>query len=163
MLYQIRQKIFSFGDDFTIRNGNGEEVLVVKGKVFSLGNKLRINNMQGEELYYIEQKLFKLLPQYTVYANGQEVASVKKEFAFFKNSFHIESIYGNFTMDGNFFAHDFEILKNGQLAATISKKWFSFSDTYGVEISDNENQPFILALVIVIDQVLHDSDGSKNR
>ena len=32
------------------------------------------------------------------------------------------------------------------------------SDTYGVDIADDEDYGFILALVIVIDQVLHDDE-----
>jgi uncharacterized protein YxjI len=42
--------------------------------------------------------------------------------------------------------------------ADVSKKWFSLSDTYGIEVYDTENTEFILALAIVIDQVLHDND-----
>lgn len=39
--------------------------------------------------------------------------------------------------------------------AQVSKEWFVFSDTYGVEVSDEENQVLILAIVIVLDEVLY--------
>jgi len=52
-------------------------------------------------------------------------------------------------------------MKNGVPVAVVSKKFFSFSDTYGVDIADNENHAFILALVIVIDQVLHDNENNN--
>jgi hypothetical protein len=38
------------------------------------------------------------------------------------------------------------------VVGTISNASFSLADTYGVEIAINEDQAFILALVIVIDQ-----------
>jgi len=42
--------------------------------------------------------------------------------------------------------------------ATISKKFFSLADTYGVEVAANEDQAFILALAIVIDQVIDENE-----
>jgi uncharacterized protein YxjI len=156
MRYEVRQKIFSFGDSFTIKNEYGHEVYRVRGKVFSFGNKLTIETMSGEELIYIEQQLFKFLPEYTIYMNGSPAAKVKKEFAFFTPRFCINSTMGNYEMVGEIFSHEFQITKDGRPVAEISKQWLSFSDTYGVDVSDSENQAFMLALVIVIDQVLHE-------
>ena len=45
--YQIRQKIFSFGDKFTITDEIGQPVLIVRGKVFSLARKLALEDMSG--------------------------------------------------------------------------------------------------------------------
>jgi uncharacterized protein YxjI len=156
MRYQIRQRVFSFGDSFTIKDGYGNDAFRVRGKVFSLGNKLTIESLNGEELVYIEQQLFKFLPQYTIYMGGSDVATVRKEFTFFTPRFQIESVYGSYEMEGEIFSHEFQILKNGRVVAAVSKAWFSLSDTYGAEISDSEDQAFMLAMVIVIDQVLHD-------
>lgn len=161
MRYQIRQKIFSFGDSFTIKDDLDQDRFLVKGKVFSLGDKLRIEDVFGNELLYIEQQLMRFLPEYYIFSGEQQMARVKKELSFFKSRFVIDSSMGEFEMNGDFFSHDFEILKNGAVVAVVSKKWFSFSDTYGVEISDEENQAFIIALVIVIDQVLHDNKNNR--
>ncbi len=160
MRYQIRQKIFSFGDNFTIKDESGQDNYIVRGKVFSFGDKLKIEDMHGNELVYIEQQLFRFLPEYNIFAGGQHMAMVKKEFTFFKPKFIINSQLGAYEIEGDIFSHDFTILKNGMIVAVVSKQWFSFSDTYGVDISGNEDQAFMLALVIVIDQVLHDD---KNR
>jgi uncharacterized protein YxjI len=46
--YQIRQRIFSFGDKFTIKDEQGQGVFAVRGKVFSLGRKLVLEDMAGE-------------------------------------------------------------------------------------------------------------------
>ncbi|WP_304943498.1 LURP-one-related family protein [Vallitalea guaymasensis] len=50
-------------------------------------------------------------------------------------------------------------MKNGNIVATVSKEFFSFSDTYGVDVNDNEDYGFIIALVIVIDQIIHDNNN----
>jgi len=39
--------------------------------------------------------------------------------------------------------------------ATVSKRWFSWTDTYGVEIADGEEDVLILATAVVIDMVCH--------
>lgn len=163
MRYVVKQRIFSFGDSFTIRDEAGNDHFLVKGKVFTFGDKLRIYDMQDRELVYIEQKLFRFLPEYRIYFSGQPVAIVKKEFSFFKPRFHIESTMGEYVVQGSFWGMEFEIFKDGQKVAQVSKKWFSWSDTYGVEIADNENAPFMLALVIVLDQVLHDNKNNNNN
>jgi len=158
MKYLVKQKVFSFRDSFTIKNEFGEECFRVIGKIFSFGNKLHLTDLQGNELYYIEQKIFRFLPEYTIYRDGVPVAQVKKNFTFFRPSFDITSVYGNYNISGNLWAYDFSIFKNGSPVAVISKQWFSFSDTYGVSIDDREDAAFILALVIVLDQIYHDGD-----
>ncbi|MDR5658495.1 hypothetical protein RH915_03230 [Serpentinicella sp. ANB-PHB4] len=52
--------------------------------------------------------------------------------------------------------------KNGKYVASVNKKWLSFADTYMTDIADDEDQPFMLALVIVIDQVLHDRNHNNH-
>ena len=161
MRYQVRQKIFSFRDSYTIKDECGVDRYLVSGEVFSFGHKLRIEDMNGSEIVYIQQKIFSFMPEYNIYFKGQMVATVKKEFTFFTPKFYIESSMGNYVMEGEIFSHEFEILKNGNSVASISKEWFAFSDSYGADISDSENQPFMLALVIVIDSVLYDNKDNN--
>jgi uncharacterized protein YxjI len=162
MKFYIREKIFSIGDKFSIKDVSGSDVFNVEGRIFSMGNKLRIYDMFNNEIVYIEQKLFKLLPEYNIYLDGKYAAKVKKEFTFFSNRFDIDSIMGNFDIEGDFFAHDFSIMKNGSTVAVINKKWVSWGDTYEINIDEQENYAFILAMVIVIDQVLHDNKNRNN-
>lgn len=159
MKYYIKQKFFSIGDKFNIFDENERTVYRVEGQVFSFGNKLRIYDTQDFEVAYIEQKLFKFLPEYHIHMNDIQVARVKKNFTFLSHSFEITSNFGDYSLSGDFLGHDFSITKEGLgTVATVSKKWVSATDSYEISISDNENQGFMLALVIVIDQVLHDND-----
>jgi uncharacterized protein YxjI len=80
MKYLIRQKIFSFRDSFTIKNEFNEDCFKVYGKILTIGNKLFLTDMHDRELFYIEQRLLRFLPEYTIYQNGVEVATVKKRF-----------------------------------------------------------------------------------
>lgn len=156
MKFQIKQKIFSLGDGFKIKNDAGEDVYSVKSQLLSIGKKLKILDLSGNELCNIEQKLLKFMPEYKILISGQEIATVKKKFSLLKNNFTIDSTSGNFTVDGNFTGHEFTIRNGNTVVAMISKKFFSMSDTYGVEIDDGQDQVVGLALAIVIDMVCHD-------
>ena len=46
--YQIREKIFSIGDAFKIKDENGDEVFAVRSKFFSIGDKLTFEDMSGK-------------------------------------------------------------------------------------------------------------------
>ncbi len=46
--YQIREKIFSIGDQFSIKDEMGQDVYTVRSKIFSVGNKLVIEDMAGK-------------------------------------------------------------------------------------------------------------------
>ena len=57
MRYMMKQKLFSWGDDFTIKNEAGEPVFFVDGRAFSIGEKLSFHDMQKNELAFIRQRL----------------------------------------------------------------------------------------------------------
>jgi uncharacterized protein YxjI len=162
MRYQIREKLFSFTDDFAIKNQYDEPIFNVSGKFLSIGHKLNLEDLNGNQLYYMEQKLFKFLPEYYIYDSlGNQVARVKKQFTFFTPKFEIESTHGSYELNGDILDHDFEITKNNSVCAIISKQWFSLACTYGVDINENEDQAFILSLIIILDKVMDDQKRSN--
>jgi len=161
MRVNIRQKIFSFGDKFSVNAEDGSPIIFVEGKVFSIGNKLNVYDAHGDELFYIEQKVFKLLPEYRIFSLGEEVAFLKKEFSFLKPKINISSAYGTFRIEGNFLGYNFNIIKDGEIVGAVSKKFVAFSDSYTLDIFEDENIPFLITLTIVIDQILHDNDNNK--
>lgn len=162
MKYLIRQKIFSFGDKFTIKNEFNEDCYQVIGKVFSIGNKLFLNDMEGRELFFIQQKLMKLMPEYHLIKGEDIVAVVKKKLTFLKARFEITSTTGHYTIQGSPFGYNFQIFKDNRVVATVSKQFFAMADTYGIDISDSEDQAMMIALVIVIDQIIHEDNSGTN-
>lgn len=162
MRYQMRQKLLSWGGDFTIQDATGRDAFFVDAKALSIGKKLSFQDMQGRELVFIEQKLFRWGPTYEIQRDGQVFATVKKElFTFFKDKFEVDVPGPNdYHVEGNLLDYEYTFTRpqNG-VVATISKKFFSWSDSYGVDIVDGEDDVLILATAVVIDQVSH--DGKK--
>ncbi|HEX2832396.1 MAG TPA: LURP-one-related family protein [Thermoanaerobaculia bacterium] len=157
MRYVMKQKVFSFGDDFMIRDAEGRDVFFVDGKAFSFGDQLSIRDLSGNEFARIRQRLLSWGPTYEIDRNDTLLAVVKKElFTFFHCRFTVD-VEGpdDLQAGGDFFEHEYQFTRGGTPVATVSKQWFSWSDTYGVDVADDEDQLLILASTVVIDLICH--------
>jgi uncharacterized protein YxjI len=162
MRYQMRQKLFALTDDYNITDANEQDVYFVDGKLLSLGKNLSFQDMERRELAHIQQKLLNWGPTYEITHNGELAAVVKKElFTLFHCVFHVdEPGHEALTAEGNFSDHEYVFTRAGRQVASVSKQWFTFADTYGVDVSDGEDPVLILACTVVIDEACH---GDRNR
>ena len=156
MRYVMRQRLWSFGDDFTIKDEAGNARFFVDGKALSLGDKLSFQDMAGNELAFIRQKLLSWGPTYEIERAGRLVAVVKKKlFTLVRNRFTVDETATpdpvDLEVEGSFWEYEYSFARNGRPTATVSKKWFSWADTYGVDVADGEDDVLILACAVVID------------
>jgi uncharacterized protein YxjI len=49
--------------------------------------------------------------------------------------------------------HEYEIKRDDDVIATVSKKWFRVRETYGIEIQPGEDDALILAVTVAIDDM----------
>ena len=164
MRYVMKQRLFSFADDFHIKNEAGEDVYFVDGKVFSFGDQLSFQDLNGNELAFIKQRLLSWGPTYEIYRGGELAAVVKKAlFTFFHHRFSVD-VPGpdDLEAEGDFFDHEYVLGRGGEAVAYVSKKYFSWTDTYGVDIADGEDDLLILASTVVIDMACHDTSSSAS-
>ncbi len=158
MRYLMKQKLFAWGDDFKIQDEHGRDLFFVDGKVFSMGDKLSFQDLHGMELASVRQKLLSLGKTYEIYRQGQLIAAVKKGlFDFFRASFSVD-VPGpdDLEAEGNFLDHEYSFTRHGRPVAQVSKKWFSWTDTYGVDVAEGEDDILILAATVVIDMCCHE-------
>ena len=101
---------------------------------------------------YIEQKLWNLLPEFDLFMNNEKVATVKKEWSFFRNNYSI--IGQDWHIEGSVTAHDYVIKKQDHVIADINKKWLSWGDTYEINLYEEQDLEILLGVVIVIDCVI---------
>ncbi len=159
MRLYIKERVFSWTDRFTVRDENGWEKYFVEGEFFSLGRKLHLLNNGGVELALIQQELFTLMPRYTVSVNGAEVAKIRKEFTFFTPRY---VIYGlGWEIEGNVWEHKYVIRKGGRIIVTIDKEWFTWGDSYVLNILDPADEILALAVVLTIDCVAESRNNSN--
>jgi uncharacterized protein YxjI len=160
--YMMRERILSWGDDFTIKDADGNDAYHVDGRAFSFGDKLRFKDNGGNELVFIDQKLLSIGAQYELIRGGKTVAVVKKHlFSPFRARFTVD-VPGpdDLEAQGNFLDHEYAFERGGREVARVSKKWFRLADTYAVDIEDGQDDVLILASAVVIDLVSHpDKEG----
>lgn len=162
MRYQIKEKFWSWGNDFNIMDAEGRPVFRVDGKAFSWGDDLQLLNMDGAELARIKQKLMSFRPKYEIYLGNQFFAEITKEFSWFKEEFTLDVPGPNdYSITGKFWRHEYRFERGGYEVARVSKQFFSWNDTYGIDIAQGEDEVAILCAVIVIDQVLHDESNNN--
>jgi uncharacterized protein YxjI len=156
MRYTIKERFFSVTDHFVIRNEAEEPVYQVKGRFLTLVDQLSFQDMEGNELAFIRQKIIALTATYQIFRTDKLTAMVhKKMFSVLRARFVVDVPGpGDLEATGNFSGHEFRFERDGQLVATVSKRWFTMTDTYGVEVADGEDDILILAATVAIDQAL---------
>lgn len=160
MKLYIKEKVFSWGDKFTVKDQFGNDKYMVQGEVFSFGKKLHIYDMVGRELALIKQELWSFLPKYDVFCNGQQVAEIKREFTFLRPRYSIGGL--GWEINGSFLAHDYEIIQNGRPIVRISKEWMTWSDSYELDIENPRDELIALAVVLTIDCVAESDSNNGN-
>lgn len=153
MRYVIRERFFHLGEDSDITDEQGRPVYHVDGKVLSLHNTLIVKDLTGTEVARVERKLLALRPTYHITRQGQEIAEVRKKlFSPFVDRFTID-IPGpdDLSMTGSILEHEYTITRADQVVATVSKRWLSITETYGVDIASGEDDLLILTSVLALD------------
>jgi len=150
----IKQKVFSLSGKFTVKDQQEKDIYYVEGSFMQVPKTFSIMNTARDEVALITKKVFSLLPKFLVEVNGREVLTIKKEFSFLKARYTIDA--AGIEVQGNWWDMDFQILQHGKVVGEVVKEWFTWGDSYKVQIIDEEMETIIIALVVAIDCVKAD-------
>ena len=155
--YQMRQQMFSIGDDFWIENGAGQRVFKVDGKALRIRKTLVLETPDGRELYTIKEKLLTVRDVMEIQGAAGRVATVKKALISpLREKYEVAfDAGGESTVKGNIVDHEYEIEGPAGRVANVGKKWFRVRDTYGIEVSPGQDDALIVAVAIVVDSMSH--------
>lgn len=159
MKLYIKEKVFSWGDKFTVKDEYGNDKYFVQGEVFSWGKKLHVYDNVGKEVAFIKQEVWSFLPRYYVFCGEEQIAEIKKEFSFLFPRYSIQGL--GWEIEGKLMAHDYEIIKNGHSIVSIRKEWMTWGDSYELDIANPEDEIVALAVVLTIDCVMEASSGAS--
>jgi uncharacterized protein YxjI len=153
--YQMREKLLSIGDDYWIETDSGERAFKVDGKALRVRSTFILENPSGDELFKIQERELTIRDTMKVERDGDTVATVKKALVTpFRDRFSVAlEGGGELSAKGNVVDHEFEIERDGDKVAEISKRWFRVRDTYGIEIAPGQDDGLILALTVCIDEM----------
>ncbi|WP_043932613.1 LURP-one-related/scramblase family protein [Bacillus sp. EB01] len=156
----IKQKVFSLSGKFTVKDQQERDVYYVEGSFMKIPKTFSIMNTARDEVALITKKMFSFLPQFLVEVNGREVLTIRKEFSFFKARYTIDA--AGIEVDGNWWDMDFQIIQHGEVVGQVSKEWFTWGDSYKVQIVNEEMEAVIIALVVAIDCVKADQAAASS-
>ena len=159
MKLALKQKVFSLKEAFTVMNEDGDPIYQVAGKLISVGHKLTVRDLDGQEAAYIHQKVLSLVPKYFIEVNGQEEVELKGHITLFKPHYTLEAEDGKWEIRGDFMAHEYEMKRGRDVVATVTKKWFSWGDTYLLDVADDADVLPALGVMLAIDCI--ESDTSR--
>ncbi len=160
MKLYIKQKVFSWADKFNISDEQGNSRYYVEGEIFSWGKKLHIFDTNRREVAFIRQKLMSFLPRFHVEINGDVVATIVKDFTFFRQSYHLEGL--TWQVDGDFLAHEYVMYDNRTEIMRMSKTWFTWGDSYELDIFNPENEILCLSVALAIDCAMAQSQNHNH-
>jgi len=156
--YRMREKLFAIGDDFWIDTEDDRHAFKVNGKALRLRSTFVLETPSGEALLKIQEKKLRIRGTMELERDGQTIGTVKKALITpLRERFTIDLGNGReLTAKGNIVDHEYEIERDGDKIAEISKRWFRIRDSYGIEVAPGADDALIVAAAVCIDEMTHD-------
>ena len=162
MKFQMRERMFSVGDDHWITTEHGDKAFLVDGKVLRISDTFELKDANGVEVAVIKKKIVSVRDAMKIERGGDTIATVKKKlFTPIRDKYvaHLED-GREWEVSGDFLDHEFEIEdENGSRLAKVSKKWFSVRDTYGIQVEDDADIPLLLCIAVCVDHLQAEEHG----
>jgi len=156
--YRMREKVFAIGDDFWIDTDDDRHAFKVNGKALRIRSTFVLEAPSGDELFRIQERKIRIRDTMEIEHDGRSVATIKKAMISpLRDRFTISLDEGReLQAKGNVVDHEYEIERDGEKVAEVSKRWFRVRDTYGIEVAPGEDDGLILATAVCIDEMAHD-------
>jgi uncharacterized protein YxjI len=153
----MREKLVAIGDDSWIEDDQGTKVYKVNGKAARVRDTWKLEDADRNTVAEIQEKKLSVRDKIKIDFHGGRSATVKKALVGVRDRFHVEVDGGDdIKVHGNIVDHEYEMERDGEKIAEVSKKWFRVRDTYGVDVYDESETVLILAITVAVDALEHD-------
>ena len=151
--FHIKEQPFNWAKKYIINDEEGNEIYYGRKKMLSFYDQTRIFDSFDEEIYEIRKKPFSLKSVFYILKSGKKVFRVFKKIVTIHPEIYIESLtdIDAFYVQGDLWQHEYSFFTEGQKFASVSKKFLSFTDNYGIQIEEGHDERLVLAVVLVID------------
>ncbi len=158
MKLYLKQNILSLVDTYRILDENGDEMYYARSQFFKFFAEIDIINRYGDIVYTIKRIFSFILPRYEIIKDGVVIATLNSE-GFFIKSWNINTSERNLYLEGDILAYDLSVYEDGRELAHIRKKFFALSDSYEIDIANDEDADLIATLIIAIDNAYHNNNN----
>ncbi len=150
--YRIKEKMWSFNDEYKIYDQNEMLAYVAKGKKFVFKKHLVFSDWQGKELFMIRQKMWTFKFTFFLQKEDRDLCKVIRNFSL-KPVIEVHSLDEdyNLTVRGNLWGNQYHFYHGEDEIAFVSKDLWKLAGHYGVAIREDQHDAKILATVVIID------------
>jgi uncharacterized protein YxjI len=152
MKLYMKQKNFSWTDRFLVKDANGDDKYNIQGEMLSWGKKLHVFDKTDHEVAFIKQKGFSILPRFEVFIEDRFQFEVLKKFTLIRPEYSMVGL--DWVIKGELFSHEYKIVGGYGPVATVSKSYFSWGDSYSIDVVNSDTEVKVLAAVLAIDCAL---------
>lgn len=144
----FKQRIFSWFDSYDICDEQGQSVYTVLGKL-DWGHTLEVYDPYNQHVATLKQVMLSFLPKFTLYVNDQPIGEISKDLNFFIPSFTVDC--NGWHVEGDILEWNYQINSRKETIATITRQLFNFSDTFVLDVVEDQNALLALLVVLAID------------
>jgi uncharacterized protein YxjI len=149
MKLYIKQQVFSWLDRFYVKDAESNDKYYAKGELTFFLKRLNVYDMSGKRIARLTQEFSWLRPTFVITIEGREVCRIVKKIQFLRNDYYVEGL--PWELEGDFWAHEYGMYEGGHVIMTLSKKWFTWGDSYELHINDPKNELICLCIALAID------------
>lgn len=162
----IKNKYITIGGSSYVKDENDKDMFAIKGKVFSITHKKEVYDTNGNLHYIVRNKFWHFINDSTyIYDKDKnKIAMLANNKFDFKHKFVLTGYKDDITISGNLLQFPdikMEITKNGQKIGTLTKDFNILRDTYTLEIDNEQDAPFMVALAIGVDNIFDTAKEDK--
>lgn len=161
MKLYIKQHVFTLGEEFTVKNEHEQDIFYIGGSFLRIPKQFTIYDRNKEAIAVIESQMFRFLSHYDIQLPNNQIVTLRKEFSFFKPVFSLEGT--NWVLQGDFFAHDYAVMSGDTPVMVLQKQWFTWGDSYELDIADEKDAVLALAIAICVDYELAKQRSSASH
>lgn len=153
--FQMREKMFAIGDDAWIEDDRGNRAFKADGKALRARSTFVLEDAQGNEVASIQERMLRVKDTMEIERGGRSVATVKKALVSpLRDRYQVNlAAGGDWDVQGNITAHEYEISNGREKVAEVSMKWFRVRDTYGIEVAPGQDVGLVLAVAVALDEM----------
>jgi uncharacterized protein YxjI len=155
----IKERIFSWNEEYDVYDEKQNVLYTVKGEFWSFGHKIHIYDAKGEEVAYIHEKVWAFFKTFEIYLHGEKKGVLKEKFAWFHTKYAVDFL--NCQITGDIFEWNYQMMKGAEPMAMIQRKIFSWGNVFYLSYPDPQDELAVLSLAIAIDAAHHDAEDAE--
>lgn len=145
----IKQRAFSWFDNYKIFDENGEPMYSIRGEL-SWGHCLRMYDAQDNEVCMVREKGDSYQPKFEMYVDGVYIGSINKKSEVAKIVYSID--FNGWRIEGDLMENEYQIYNGmGYQIASMTKEVLNHKDTYRIKITNPQDELYVLMLMVAID------------